>query len=65
MSLDNQTYTTNGNGYATDIGTWFMTYNNEQMWKDNFESFHSPNVVLLFKVYECFMKIIFVVDPLT
>ena len=31
------------------------------MWKDNFESFHSPNVVLLFKVYECFMKIIFVV----
>ncbi|MBE6940857.1 MAG: hypothetical protein E7455_01020 [Ruminococcaceae bacterium] len=38
MSLDNQTYTTNGNGYATDIGTWFMTYNNEQMWKDNFGS---------------------------
>ena len=22
----------------TDIGTWFMTYNNEKMWSDNFGS---------------------------
>ena len=38
MHWDNQTFTTNGNGHKTDIGTWFMTYNNEHMWKDNFGS---------------------------
>ena len=31
------------------------------MWKDNFQSFLSPNVVLLLMVYECFMIIIVVV----
>lgn len=33
-----ETYTTNGNGEKTDIGTWFMTYNNAKMWSDNFGS---------------------------
>lgn len=27
---------TNGNGNATDVGTWFVTYNNASMWADNF-----------------------------
>ena len=31
------------------------------MWKDNFQSFLSPNFVLLFMVYECFMIIVVVV----
>lgn len=29
---------TNGNGGKTDVGTWFMTYNNHSMWSNNFGS---------------------------
>ena len=32
------TLKTNGNGGKTDIGTWFMTYNNNNMWGSNFGS---------------------------
>ena len=32
------TMKTNGNGGKTDVGTWFITYNNEGMWADNFGS---------------------------
>lgn len=32
------TLTTNGNGGKTDIGAWFMTYNNKKMWGNNFGS---------------------------
>lgn len=32
------TMTSNGNGGKTDIGTWYVTYNNEQMWRSNFGS---------------------------
>lgn len=30
--------TTNGNGGKTDVGTWYMTYNNSTMWSNNFGS---------------------------
>jgi hypothetical protein len=30
---------TNGNGYATDVGTWLITYNNASMWQTHF---HRP-----------------------
>ena len=29
---------TNGNGGKTDVGTWYMTYNNSTMWSNNFGS---------------------------
>ena len=29
---------TNGNGGKTDVGTWYMTYNNVSMWANNFGS---------------------------
>ena len=32
------TMKTNGNGGKTDVGTWMVTYNNEEMWADNFGS---------------------------
>lgn len=32
------TLKTNGNGGKTDVGTWMVTYNNEEMWADNFGS---------------------------
>lgn len=30
--------TTNGNGGKTDVGIWYMTYNNATMWSNNFGS---------------------------
>ncbi len=32
------TLKTNGNGGKTDVGTWYITYNNEKMWSNNFGS---------------------------
>lgn len=32
------TLKTNGNGGKTDVGTWFVTYNNPSMWGNNFGS---------------------------
>lgn len=29
---------TNGNGFSTDVGAWYITYNTEKMWQDNFGS---------------------------
>ena len=31
-----ETLKTNGNGGKTDVGTWYMTYNNNRMWSNNF-----------------------------
>lgn len=31
-----QNIVTNGNGHKTDIGVWFITYNNPKMWSNNF-----------------------------
>lgn len=30
----------NGNGGKTDVGTWFVTYNTDEMWANNFGSGH-------------------------
>ncbi len=38
MMSSNGVYSTNGNGYATDIGAWFITYNDAEMWRNNFGS---------------------------
>lgn len=32
------TLKTNGNGGKTDVGAWYITYNTESMWSDNFGS---------------------------
>ncbi len=34
------TQTTNGNGGKTDIGAWFVTYNNANMWATNFGTYN-------------------------
>lgn len=38
--MNNTVLKTNGNGGITDIGTWFVTYNTDDMWANNFGSGH-------------------------
>ncbi len=39
--------TSNGNGGKTDIGAWFVTYNTEKMWSNNFGSGYPINYRML------------------
>ena len=36
LAAGEKTITTNGNGGRTDVGAWFVTYNTDEMWANNF-----------------------------
>lgn len=36
LAANEKTITTNGNGGRTDVGAWFVTYNTDKMWANNF-----------------------------
>lgn len=36
LAAGEKTITTNGNGGRTDVGAWFVTYNTDKMWANNF-----------------------------